>query len=306
MKKFLNLIFLFFISFMLVSCSKEAAVNKHVKSYTKKHPKKVVTSISNYSNYKEIKPFILNDNQVSLLGRKETSWWTDTKANEERSPEMPKDLTDMLSKYHGYYVGDTGKKEIYLTFDCGYTNEYTSQILDVLKKDNVKASFFATTPCINNSSDIIKRMVNEGHVVGNHSTTHPEPPKSSIAQFAAQSETKFDSEIIGAQDAFERVTGKKMHKFFRPPEGIFSELSLYYTQKLGYRTILWSLAYEDYNTNKQPDPEKAKETILGRTHKGGIFLLHGISKTNAEILDDLINTWKEKGYQFKTLDQLPQ
>lgn len=263
------------------------------------------SSENSTSLYTEFTPLKLSDADVAKLSRKEISWWTDTKANETRSPEMPADLTAMLKKYHGYYVGDTSKKEIYLTFDCGYANEYTTKILDVLKQNNVKASFFVTTPCINGNKDVVKRMVDEGHVVGNHSTTHPNPPGISIAGFAAQNKSKFDNELIVAQNAFESVTGTKMHKFFRPPAGVLSELSLYYTQLLGYRTIVWSFAYSDYNTSAQPDPVKSKQLILGRTHSGGIYLLHGISKTNADILDDLIKTWKSKGYEFKTLDQLP-
>lgn len=230
----------------------------------------------------------------------EKDWFYKPKKDGTPSEEPP-EVLDILKKYSGYYLGDTSKKEIYLTFDEGYENGYTSKILDVLKENNVKAAFFVTTDYINRNKDLIKRMVNEGHLVCNHSNTHP-----SMAKVALKGKEKFEEEFTLTEKAFEEVTGTKMPKFFRPPMGKYSELSMHYTQELGYKTIFWSFAYKDWIPEKQPSHEYAKKIIMERTHNGGIFLLHAVSKTNAEILDSIIKEWKSKGFELKTLNDLPQ
>lgn len=216
----------------------------------------------------------------------------------------PRDDAALLSKYKGYAFGDTSKKVIYLTFDEGYENGYTASILDTLKANDVHAAFFVTKPFVTGSykgtqdAALLKRMINEGHIIGNHSVQHKSMPSFT-------NETAFNAELIGVEDAVNNVPGCKMSKYFRPPEGTFSELSLYYTQKLGYKSIFFAFAYQDYDANKQPDPETAKATILKNTRDGMICLLHAMSKTNATILDSLIKEWKSRGYEFKTLDELP-
>jgi peptidoglycan-N-acetylmuramic acid deacetylase len=187
-----------------------------------------------------------------------------------------------------------------LTFDEGYENGYSAKILDSLKTNDVKAAFFVTTDYIKRNPDLIKRMAAEGHLVCNHSTTHP-----SMAQSALKDKTKFENEFINCERAFEEVTGAKMPKFFRPPMGKYSELSLYYTQALGYKSIFWSFAYKDWLPDNQPSIEAAKKIIMERTHNGGIFLLHAVSKTNAAIMDSILKEWKAKGFEFKTLNELP-
>lgn len=204
-----------------------------------------------------------------------------------------------LKEFNGYYLGDTSKKVIYLTFDEGYENGYSSKILDILKENDVKAAFFVTTPYIKANKDLIKRMVDEGHIVGNHSTTHPSMPTVTDIN-------KFNDEILTCAETFKEVTGKDMPKFFRPPMGEYSETSLKRTNDLGYKTIFWSFAYKDWDKNNQPSPDYAKETILKRTHNGAIMLLHAVSKTNTEVLDDVIKEWKNQGYTFKTLEDLPE
>ncbi|WP_127836458.1 delta-lactam-biosynthetic de-N-acetylase [Clostridium prolinivorans] len=230
----------------------------------------------------------------------EKDWFYKPKKDGTPSEEPP-EVLNILKKYSGYYLGDTSKKEIYLTFDEGYENGYTSKILDVLKENNVKAAFFVTTDYINRNKDLIKRMVNEGHLVCNHSNSHP-----SMAKVALKGKEKFEEEFTLTEKAFEEVTGTKMPKFFRPPMGKYSELSMHYTQELGYKTIFWSFAYKDWIPEKQPSHEYAKKIIMERTHNGGIFLLHAVSKTNAEILDSVIKEWKSKGFELKTLNDLPQ
>jgi peptidoglycan-N-acetylmuramic acid deacetylase len=227
-----------------------------------------------------------------------------TKAIEWSWLYSSRDSATLLSKYKGYGFGDTSKKIIYLTFDEGYENGYTSSILDTLKANNVHATFFVTKPFVTGSfkgvpdSDLLKRMSNEGHIIGNHSVQHKSMPTFTT-------EAAFNAEITGVEDAVNSVTGCKMSKYFRPPEGTFSELSLYYTQKLGYKSIFFSLAYQDYNVDNQPDPESSKATLLKNTRDGTICLLHAVSKTNTTILDSLIKEWKNRGYEFKTLDDLP-
>jgi len=232
---------------------------------------------------------------TSSLQRKTINWsWA----------YSPRENAAVLSKYHAYAFGETSKKVIYLTFDEGYENGYTASILDTLKTNNVKAAFFVTQDYVTGSFngkkniDLVKRMMNEGHIIANHSVHHKSMP-------SITNETTFNSEITENETTVNNITGLKMSKFFRPPMGDFSELSLYYTQKLGYKSIFFSLAYNDYDPKNQPDPETSKKNLLKGTKPGMICLLHAVSKTNAEILDSLIKEWVTQGYEFKTLNDLP-
>lgn len=236
---------------------------------------------------------------TSKLNRTEKNWFFQPKKDGSPAGE-PQDILNLINKYSSYYLGDTSKKVMYLTFDEGYENGYTAKILDILKANNVKAAFFVTTPYVNTNKDLIKRMVSEGHLVCNHTTTHP-----SMASVAAKDAGKFENEFTVLEKAYEDVTGQKMPKYFRPPMGKYSELSLYYTQKLGYKTIFWSFAYNDWDPKKQPTPDYGKKIIMERSHNGAIVLLHAVSKTNTEILDSVIKEWKSKGYELQSLDKLP-
>lgn len=235
---------------------------------------------------------------LNSLNTKENSWCYQVR-KDGMPPEQNPQLASLLEKYNGYSLGDTNKKEIYLTFDQGYENGYTNKILDVLKANDVKANFFVVKPYLTSNSEIVKRMVDEGHLVANHSVNHPSMAK-------VTDESKFKAEFEGVENSFKELTGKDMPKFFRPPMGKYSEQSLDYTQRLGYKTIFWSFAYYDWVPDKQPTHEAAKKTIMERTHNGCIALLHSVSKTNSEILDDVIKEWKSRGFELKTLDQLPQ
>ncbi|WP_160689514.1 polysaccharide deacetylase family protein [Clostridium sp. C2-6-12] len=227
-----------------------------------------------------------------------------TKAIEWSWLYSSRDSAELLKKYKGYGFGDTSQKIIYLTFDEGYENGYTESILNTLKANNVQAAFFVTKPYVTGSyngvpdSELLKRMSNEGHIIANHSVNHKSMPKFT-------DENAFNAELIGVEEAVNNIPGCRMSKYFRPPEGTFSELSLYYTQKLGYKSVFFSLAYQDYNVDNQPDPGEAKSKLLKNTRNGMICLLHAVSKTNATILDSLIKEWKRQGYEFKTLDNLP-
>jgi peptidoglycan-N-acetylmuramic acid deacetylase len=239
----------------------------------------------------------LSNNETGSLSTTDYGWYYKFRST-ERPPETPMEAQNFPSKYDCYGYGDPSKKELYLTFDEGYENGYTAPILDVLKKHNVKAAFFVVKPYITSNPDLIKRMVDEGHLVCNHSARHPSMP--SIKDLEA-----FSKELTDVEAAFEEITGKKMPKYFRPPMGKYSELSLYYAQKCEYKSIFWSLAHADWDSKKQPDLEAAKKKLLGRTHNGAIVLLHAVSKTNAQILDNLITEWKTQGYELKSLDELP-
>lgn len=204
---------------------------------------------------------------------------------------------DELKPYNAYYIGDTSQKKVYLTFDCGYENGYTTAILDALKKHEVKAAFFVVGHYINSSPDLVKRMVDEGHIVGNHTYNHPDMAK--ITDKAA-----FQKEISSLEELYQETTGKTMQKFYRPPQGKYSTDNLKMANELGYKTIFWSLAYVDWYVDKQPSPQDAMAKLTKRIHPGAVILLHSTSKTNAEILDQLIGEWKADGYTFGTLDEL--
>ncbi|MDP4089049.1 MAG: polysaccharide deacetylase family protein [Bacillota bacterium] len=241
---------------------------------------------------KPFTPIVLSD--ITQLSDKNTGWsWA----------YSPKECSALLAKYQGYAFGDTSKKVIYLTFDEGFEYGYTPSILDTLKANNVKAAFFITKPYIGatfngvKNADLLKRMVDEGHIIGNHSVHHKLMP-------GFKDEKEFDAELTGVEEAAASIPGIHVSKYFRPPNGNFSELSLYYTQKLVYKTIFFSLAYKDYDVNSQPDPVQAKSLLLKNTKPGMICLLHAESSTNAAILDSLIKEWKKEGYEFKTLDEL--
>jgi peptidoglycan-N-acetylmuramic acid deacetylase len=217
----------------------------------------------------------------------------------EGKPPTGNATADELKKYDTYFIGDTNEKVIYLTFDAGYENGYTSSILDALKKHNVPATFFLVGNYIKTSPDLVKRMVEEGHNVANHTYNHPN--MSNISSMDA-----FRKEIEDLEKLFVETTGQKMTKFYRPPQGKYSVSNLDMAKELGYKTFFWSLAYVDWYNDKQPTKEEAFKKLLGRIHPGAVVLLHSTSKTNSQILDELLAKWKEMGYSFGKLDDLVQ
>lgn len=243
--------------------------------------------------------YMLNKTKTQIsnptLSTQEYSWYFNPR-NDGKQPEPIKEA-NFFNKYSSYYVGDPNEKVLYLSFDAGYENGNTESILNTLKKHNAKAQFFVVEGYIKNNPDLVKRMEKEGHLVCNHSKSHPS--MASINDFE-----KFKSEITSVEETYKEVTGKDMPKFFRPPMGKFSEQSLKYTQDLGYSSVFWSFAYVDWYNDKQPTHEFAKEKIYSRTHPGAIVLLHPNSKTNTEILDEVITHWEQEGYKLETLDHL--
>lgn len=202
-----------------------------------------------------------------------------------------------LAKYDAFYAEQTEEKHIYLTFDVGYENGNTASILDTLKKHNVSATFFVVGTYIESDPELVKRMAEEGHIVGNHTWHHPD-----MSQIAAMD--AFKKELEDVENAYLEVTGEEMTKFYRPPQGKYSEANLKMAQELEYKTFFWSLAYVDWYDDNQPSREEAFEKLLGRIHPGAIVLLHSTSDTNALILDELIQKWEEMGYTIRSLTEL--
>ncbi len=199
-----------------------------------------------------------------------------------------------LRQFDAYFLGDTAQKRIYLTFDCGFENGHTPAILDALKKHGVKATFFVVGHYLESSPDLVRRMVEEGHTVGNHTYHHPDMSK--IADPAA-----FQEEIQSLEALYKEVTGQEMVKLYRPPQGKYSESNLKMAQQLGYKTFFWSLAYVDWYTEKQPTAQQAFDKLLPRIHNGAVVLLHNTSATNAAILDELLTKWEQAGFTFGSL-----
>ena len=216
---------------------------------------------------------------------------------QEGAPPIGTAGADQLGRYDAAYLGDTSEKVLYLTFDAGYENGCTAQILDTLKKHNVKAAFFLVGNYIQRNADLVRRMVQEGHTVGNHTMHHPDMSK--LSDFNA-----FSRELSDLAELYEQTVGQPMPRYYRPPQGIYSEENLKMAQQLGYRTVFWSLAYVDWNNDAQPSREQALSKLLPRTHPGAVVLLHSTSKTNAEILDELLTKWEEAGYRFGTVEEL--
>lgn len=206
---------------------------------------------------------------------------------------------DDLKQYNAYYASDTDEKILYLTFDAGYENGNTPAILEALKKHQAPAVFFTVGNFIKDNPDLIKRMITEGHIVGNHTMTHPDMSQISSME-------SFQKELEGVEELYTSVTGEPMTKFYRPPRGVYSTENLSMAKELGYSTFFWSLAYVDWIQEQQPSKEEAFQKLIPRIHPGAIVLLHNTSSTNAAILDELLTRWEEMGYQFHSIKELTE
>ena len=226
----------------------------------------------------------------------ETASWGLNFRTQGTAPNGPASSAQ-LAKYDAAYIGDTTQKVLYLTFDAGYENGNTAKILDTLKKHDAPAAFFLVGNYIEKNADLVRRMVSEGHTVGNHTMHHPDMSK--IAEKSA-----FQKELQDLEALYEQVVGSPMPKYYRPPQGNYSESNLAMAQELGYKTVFWSLAYVDWNNDAQPTAEYAFSKLLPRTHDGAVVLLHSTSATNAAILDELLTKWELLGYRFAPIDAL--
>lgn len=204
---------------------------------------------------------------------------------------------DELKKFDAFYAQDTTEKVIYLTFDAGYENGNTPAILSALQKHHAPATFFVVGTLLESNPELIKQILASGNTVGNHTYHHKDMSQISTME-------SFSEEIQSVEKIYKEITGQELSRYYRPPQGKYSENNLKMAQDLGYHTFFWSLAYVDWYQDNQPSHEEAFEKLLSRIHPGAIVLLHSTSSTNAEILDELLSKWEEMGYHFGSLDEL--
>lgn len=234
------------------------------------------------------------DENFKMLSNKGIGWGF--KKNKNAEPDIFEETKELFRKYNAFYIDESREKNLYLTFDEGYENGYTSQILDTLKTCNVPAAFFVTGPYIEKETELVKRMLEEGHIVGNHTVNHPNLPKLVSAK-------KMAEELCVLNERFMNTYGKQM-KYMRPPEGEYSERLLAVADSLGYRTVFWSFAYRDWDPKKQQGADYAFSQVTPYLHDGAVILLHAVSKDNADALERIIEYAHEQGYEFKTLDEI--
>lgn len=228
-----------------------------------------------------------------VLSNKKIGWGIKRNENHEQ-PDVGSSNKKVLEENGGICLGNPEKKYLYLTFDEGYEAGYTPQILETLKGNQVKATFFITAHYVNSQPDLVKQIIEEGHIIANHTVSHKSMPDLT--------EEKIKTEVMELHQVINEKFNYEM-KYIRPPKGEFSQKTLQVTNQLGYKTVMWSFAYEDWNEDKQPDEQSSKKKILDNLHNGEIMLLHGNSKTNTNILDSVIKEAKNMGYEFKNLDE---
>lgn len=225
-------------------------------------------------------------------------WYFKKCQNGEQPPDSPE--LSFIEKYNGRWIDRSvsdDDKVIYLTFDAGYENGNIEKILDVMKEKQVCGTFFILENLVKRNPELVKRMNDEGHTIANHTSKHPD-------MSAITDKTIFKSQLTGLEELCEEKLGITISKYFRPPEGRFSELAMSYLDSMGYKTVFWSFAYADWDNSKQPSPAASIDNIISHTHNGMVLLLHPTSKTNAEIMPELIDKWREMGYRFGTADEL--
>lgn len=220
--------------------------------------------------------------------------WGFKKSSNEIPAEAGEEYDKLLAKYGAFYKGDPNKKEIYLTFDNGYENGYTGKVLDVLKKEKVPAAFFITGHYLESASELVKRMADEGHIIGNHSYYHPDMTKID--------DSRFYRELEKVRAGTEAITGVKHMVYLRPPRGVFSERSLMKAKDMGYTHVMWSLAFVDWYRDDQKGWQYSYNNVMKQIHPGAVLLLHTVSKDNADALEKIIVDLKKRGYTFKSLD----
>ena len=228
----------------------------------------------------------------AVLSSKKIEWGIKRNDNHNQ-PDLGSVNKGLIDKYNGMAMGGEDSKKIYLTFDMGYEAGYTEKILEVLKQNNVKAAFFITAHYVNSQPKLVQKMIDEGHIIGNHTVNHKSMPSLDNNQIK--------EEVMNLHTSIYSKFGYEM-KYIRPPKGEYSESSLAYCNTLGYTTVMWSFAYDDWDESKQGREEYGKKKILDNVHNGAILLLHGTSKDNSNILDYCIKEIKNMGYEFKSLD----
>ena len=230
---------------------------------------------------------------ASTISNKKVGWGIKREDNHQQ-PDLGTYNKKIMDQYDGICMGNAQSKYVYLTFDEGYEAGYTEKILAVLKENEVPAAFFITAHYLNTQPDLVKQMIDDGHIVGNHTVNHKSMPDLS--------DEEIKSEVMNLHTAVYEKFGYEM-KYIRPPKGEYSERTVSYTNTLGYKTVMWSFAYDDWDENKQGREEYGKQKILDNIHPGAVILLHATSKDNSNILDSCIKEIKNMGYEFKSLDE---
>ena len=231
-------------------------------------------------------------NAEADLSNKKIEWGIKRNDNNNQ-PDLGAKNKELIEKYDGIAMGTNQEKNIYLTFDSGYEAGYTEKILDVLKEKGVQGTFFITAHYLNTASDLVKRMIDEGHIVGNHTVNHKSMP--------SLTDEEIKEEVMKLNQSLYEKFEYEM-KYLRPPKGEFSQRTLKITQNLGFKTVMWSFAYVDWNEDSQPKPDEALNKIKSNFHNGEVMLLHSTSKTNSEIMGQIIDEARKEGYEFKSLD----
>lgn len=231
---------------------------------------------------------------ATVSGTSEKIEWGIKRRNNHEQPDVGEKNRQILENGGGICLGKDTEKNIYLTFDSGYEAGYMGNILDTLKNNNAKATFFITSHYVNTASDFVQRMIDEGHIVGNHTVNHKSMPTIS--------DEEIEKEVMTLHQAIYKKFGYEM-KYIRPPRGEYNERTIKKCEELGYKTVMWSFAYCDWDEKKQPSQEEAIKKIEENFHSGEIILLHSNSKTNSEVLDKIIKDARNDGYEFKTLDE---
>ena len=236
---------------------------------------------------------VIQTSSESIISNKKISWGI-KRGDNHNQPDLGSENKSIIEKCNGICMGNSEKTYIYLTFDCGYEAGYTEKILEVLKQNDVKATFFITGHYLNSAPELVEKMINDGHIIGNHTADHICMPESS------NEEIKED--VMELHTALYDKFGYEM-KYIRPPKGEYSERTIEYTNTLGYTTVMWSFAYDDWDEDNQGREEYGKQKILDNVHNGEVMLLHSTSKDNSNILDTCIKEIKNMGYEFKSLDE---
>ena len=250
-----------------------------------------VDYITNPANEAPVSAF---SKEYSEIDNKSSGWGFKKTKGEE--PQIPSNQQEELSEYNSFYMDLSRPKRLYLTFDEGYENGYTASILDTLKEKNVPAAFFITAPYAKTETELVKRMIDEGHIVGNHTYNHPNLPKLS-------SPDKMASELTEMNALVMELYGYDM-KYMRPPEGEYSKRVLAVANDLGFRTVLWSFAYKDWDINSQKGKQHAISEVTPYFHDGAVLLLHAVSSDNAQALGEIIDEARNQGYEFSSLDDI--
>lgn len=254
----------------------------------------VISSVNHLTQEKQ-ENIPINSNMADMKG---VDWFI-PKTEKNQRPEFPSYVNSYIEKYNTHVMGEE-KKELFLSFNCGYEfNNYTLDVLDILEEENVEATFFITGDYLRKSTDIVKRMKDEGHLVGNHGNTH--------ADLASLSSGELKKELVDFELSYKQVMGVDYKdKLFRPASGRFTEESLKIAKELDYTTVFWSLSYKDWETDNQPGKDAAYEKIMSSIHPGCIIMLHTVSQSNVEALSDIVTDLKDQGYTFKSLKKLSQ